>query len=352
MVVRKGLGPHVAAAAALALAVILAILLISSAAGQGQAASLQAIAGFGPNPGRLDMHVYVPDGQGTNAALVVALHGCTQNASGFGDETGLTTLADAHKFLLLLPQQRPANHDNRCFNWFREEDNRRNQGESASIRTMIRHALDTYPVDAKKIFVLGLSAGGSMTAVLMANYPELFRGGAIIAGTPYGCNSPTFWTWAGWWLAGWFGDDAAAIYACGLFGNAPAERSAEEWGDFVRASPGATPGRWPTVSLWQGAADDVVDPDNQAELVKQWTNVHGIDRPPDAPVVLDNITHTVYRDAGATPRLETYEIKDFGHAIAVDPGTGPGQCGKTADYVKDADICASLKILQFWGVAP
>ena len=37
-----------------------------------------------------------------------------------------------------------------------------------------------------RIFVTGLSAGGAMTSVMLASYPEVFAAGAIIAGLPYG----------------------------------------------------------------------------------------------------------------------------------------------------------------------
>ena len=349
MAAPKKTGKYFALAARWALVVFLA----STAAEQSLAASLQRIDSFGPNPGQLNMHVYVPEGHQPDSALVLALHGCVQQASSFDDETGLTALADELKFVLLFPEQRQENNGKRCFNWFQRKDNEKHRGESGSITNMIQYAIDTYQVDSSKIFVLGLSAGGSMTAVLMANYPELFQGGAIVAGTAYGCNKPSFFTWVPWWwLNMWYGDAASASYACGLFNYAPTQRSPGVWGDFVRASSGVMPGGWPKVSLWQGETDDVVNPANQRELVKQWTNVLGIDQTPDEVHILDDITHHVYHDASDTPRLETYQIADFDHAFAIDPGPGPDHCGVIAPYVKDADICTSRKILQFWGVAP
>ena len=332
---------------------IVALLLAFLTTGQSRSASLETIDNFGPNPGQLDMRVYVPDRRGLNAAMVVALHGCMQEASDFDDETGLTALADGLKFVLVFPEQRQANNGNRCFNWFQERNNKKGQGESGSIRNMVQHAIKAYRVDPSKVYVLGLSAGGSMTAVLMANYPELFQGGAIVAGTPYGCNNPTALTGAmWWWLDTWFGDFAAASFACGLFGYAPTPRPAQEWGDFVRASPDAKPSRWPTVSLWHGSADSTVNLANQRELLKQWANVHGIDQIPDETNFLNNVRHTVYKDASGNPRIEAYEILGFDHAIAIDPGTGSAQCGVVAPYTKDGDICSALKILEFWGVAP
>ena len=49
------------------------------------------------------------------------------------------------------------------------------------VRTMIaRHGLDP-----ARVHVTGLSAGGAMTAAMLAAWPELFAGGAIFAGLPY-----------------------------------------------------------------------------------------------------------------------------------------------------------------------
>ncbi|MGI9524602.1 MAG: extracellular catalytic domain type 1 short-chain-length polyhydroxyalkanoate depolymerase, partial [Hyphomicrobiaceae bacterium] len=304
------------------------IILSCSVVAQGRSASLQAITDFGPNPGELDMHIYVPDGHGLNPTLVVVLHGCMQEASDFDDETGLIALSEAHKFILLFPGQRRANNVTRCFNWFQERDNSRGRGESASIREMVRHTLAVYGVDPTKVYALGLSAGGSMTAVLMANYPELFQGGAIVAGTPYACNGPTLSTWTmWWWLHTWSGDFASATYACGLFINAPAPRSAEEWGDFVRASSGQKLTRWPRISIWHGQDDGTVHPDNQQELLKQWANVHGIDLTPEKIKLRNNVRHSIYEDTDGATRIETYEIENLGHAIAVDPGNGAENCG-------------------------
>lgn len=316
-------------------------------------ASLEKVEDFGPNPGRLDMYVYVPDGFEQNSAIVVALHGCLQRAADFDDETGLKAHADAHKFALLFPQQRPSNNNKRCFNWFEPEHNSKHQGESGSIESMILYAIDEYEVNPAKVYILGLSAGGSMTAVLMSNYPTMFQGGAIIAGTPYGCNRPSLLTGAWWWwLKTWYGDAAAASFACGLFFNLPTKRSSEQWGDYVRASVDDSPGHRLKISLWQGGSDDVVNPANQIELVKQWANALGIDLTPDRTQTNDHVIRNVYHDADDNPKLETYQIVNFGHAFAIDPGTGSENCGTSGPYVKDANICSSLEILRFWGISP
>ena len=90
-------------------------------------------------------------------------------------------------FALLFPEQQRSNDPNLCFNWFMPGDSRRDLGEPLSIRQMIDTLARSQRSDPRRIFVTGLSAGGAMAAIMLATYPELFAGGAIIAGLPYGC---------------------------------------------------------------------------------------------------------------------------------------------------------------------
>jgi poly(hydroxyalkanoate) depolymerase family esterase len=119
--------------------------------------------------------------------LVIALHGCTQTAEEYDHGTGWSSLADNFGFAVVYPQQQPANNPKNCFSWFLPGDIARGHGEALSIREMVEHAVAKFAVDRHKVFVTGLSAGGAMASVMLATYPEVFAGGAIIAGLPYGC---------------------------------------------------------------------------------------------------------------------------------------------------------------------
>ena len=146
------------------------------------------VPAFGTNPGNLRMFEYVPEKLKKPAPVVIALHGCAQTASTYAEHSGWAELANKAGFILVLPQQSRRNNLSRCFNWFRSEDHRRNQGEALSIFQMITSARSKYQVAKDKIFVTGLSAGGSMTAALLAAYPDLFSAGASVAGIPYRCG--------------------------------------------------------------------------------------------------------------------------------------------------------------------
>ena len=121
---------------------------------------LTLVAPTGPNPGDLRMLAYTPPGLPPRAPLVVVLHGCTQNAAAYDHGAGWTTLADRHGFALLFPEQQRGNNPNLCFNWFNPEDVTRGQGEAASIRAMIDQVVHAHALDAQRVYVTGLSAGG------------------------------------------------------------------------------------------------------------------------------------------------------------------------------------------------
>jgi poly(hydroxyalkanoate) depolymerase family esterase len=316
----------------------LAILLIGFSAGAGAGGAPGApteVADFGANPGQLRMFRYIPDGLRDPAPLVVVLHGCKQTAAPYAEASGWMQYADRWGFALLLPEQRPANNRWRCFNWFRPENAARDRGEALSIRRMIARMQADYPIDPHRIYVAGLSAGGAMTAALLAAYPEVFAGGAILAGVPYGCASGLV---GAWW--------------CLRRGR---DREPAVWAAAVRQATGAAVpngARRPRISLWQGDADRVVNPANARALLKQWTEVLGIDRTPDREATVHGHRHRMYQDAGGTVLVETYTIAGMGHGAPVAPGAAEEECGRAADYVLPVGICASYHIGRFWGLDP
>src|SRR3954452_16861267 len=222
---------------------------------------LTEVIRFGTNPGNLRMFAFVPDRLPPSRPLVLVLHGCTQTAAGYDEGTGWSTLAERYGFALVFAQQKRANNLRTCFNWFQPEDVGRDRGEALSIRQMVEHMVERHRLGRGQAYVTGLSAGGAMTMVMLAAYPDVFAGGAVIAGLPYGCVG-----------------NAREALACMFQGCA---RSAEDWGDRVRAAAGRR-GPWPKLSVWHGTADMTVAPLNAQEIVKQWTNVHGLGAEPDA----------------------------------------------------------------------
>lgn len=317
-------GGHAFARLTTALVLTIATLALSVPA--GHAASIEEVESFGSNPGNLRMFRYVPEGLPQNRPLVIALHGCTQNATDYGTRTGWVQLAEQHQFALLLPEQKSLNNGNRCFNWFRSGDTTRGQGEVASITRMRQKMVDDLGIDPQRVYVTGLSAGGAMTAAMLATHPEQYAGGGIVAGLPYRCADALF-----------------EAYGCM---NPGQDRSPRAWGDLVRAANSYS-GPWPTVSIWHGDADTTVVPLNQQELAEQWTNVHGTDARADVTDTVGGYPHAVYRDDSSRTVVQTYTITGMGHGQPVDPASG---CGSSASYILDVGLCAAGQMARTWNL--
>jgi poly(hydroxyalkanoate) depolymerase family esterase len=290
------------------------------------------------------MFSYVPERIAPSAALVVVLHGCKQKAADFASDAGWLALADDAKVALLLPQQRGmpvwfhdtfvppfvvaswgANNQNGCFNWFEPDDNARDKGEALSIRQMIDTMISRHSLDRSRVFIAGFSAGGAMTAVMLAAYPELFAGGAIVAGIPYRCAETV--------------SQALRCMSPGV------DHSAAEW----RRKVAAGEGRFPSVSIWQGDADTRVVPANQRELVEQWTALHGLADQPGRAESARGVTRTIFADSAGVARVESVLVKGLKHAFPIVTG-GASPCGKEGDFVTASGICAAREIAKFWAV--
>ncbi len=290
---------------------------------------LKEITEFGSNPGALRLFVHVPERLAPRPALVVVLHGCTQDAASYDRGAGWSQLADRHGFVVLFPEQQAANNPRTCFNWFQPGDIARGRGEALSIRQMVEHAATVHGIDRSRIFVTGLSAGGAMTAVMLAAYPDVFAGGAIVAGLPYGAAHNV----------------QEALDAM-FQGQA---RPASEWGDKVRA---ASPhkGPWPRVSIWHGSTDATVKPVNAGEIVKQWTNVHGLPARPSAEDRVDGFPRQVWRGPDGETLVESYTITGMAHGTPLAVGTGADAVGAAGPFLLDVGISSTHRIAAFWGI--
>ncbi|MFD8573067.1 PHB depolymerase family esterase [Streptomyces sp. NPDC059639] len=316
--------------AATVLVALLLVLFLPALPRASAAAGIQEVTGFGSNPGALKMFRYVPDGLPSGRPVVVALHGCTQNASGYGTGSGWTELADRWGFSVVLPQQTTGNNASSCFNWFETGDIARGQGEAASVAQMVDKQVADVGADASRVYVTGLSAGGAMTSVMMATYPEKFAAGGVVAGLPYGCAQA-----------------AGSPYVCMYVG---ATQTAKQWGDRVRAARSGYTGPWPRLTVLQGSADYTVKPVNMTDLMKQWTDVLGADQTADTSDTVSGYPHQVYRTGSGATAVETYSITGMGHGQPVDPGSGATQCGTAGAYILDVNLCAAHTLGHSWGL--
>jgi poly(hydroxyalkanoate) depolymerase family esterase len=291
---------------------------------------LRPLDGFGANPGQLKAWSYVPQGAGPQAPLVVVLHGCTQNPAGYDESSGWSRLADRHGFVLLFPEQQRSNNPNLCFNWFSPGDAARGQGEARSIREMVAAMQARHGTDPDRVFVTGLSAGGAMAAVMLATYPDVFAGGAVIAGLPFGVAQTV---------------PQAFERMRGHDGRHPAALS-----NLVRAAS-SYKGKWPTLSVWHGSADQTVDQSNASALVEQWRTLHGAPETPSRVGLVNGYPHRVWSDPSGREVIEEFSITGLAHGNPLD--TRRSHHGeKAAPFMLEAGISSTHLIGRFWGIVP
>ena len=297
----------------------------ADAADNSASAPLLSLTDFGTNPGALNGWYHVPDA-GSAVPLVVVLHGCTQTAAAYDRGAGWSDLAHQHGFALLFPEQQRANNPNLCFNWFVADDIGRDGGEALSIRQMIGAMSARHSVDPARIFVTGLSAGGAMTSVMLATYPELFAGGGIIAGLPHG--SATSLPQAMQRMRGQGLPDANE--AVGLV------RSASEHN-----------GPWPIISVWHGDADATVAPANGEAIVGQWRTLHGATVTPDRVETIAGHRRRVWLDGEGREAIEHVEVAGMGHGTPLAT-KGEDGCGLAGPHMLEAGISSTRYLAERW----
>lgn len=277
------------------------------------------------------MFAHVPAGLPAGAALVVVLHGCRQHAKAFDHATGWTQLAERHGFAVLAPEQRRSNNAWGCFDWYDPAAVARGGGQVASVVEAVRFLVAKHALDARRVFVAGLSAGGGMANALLATHPEVFAGGAIVAGVPFGVARDGF--------------AARAVM------RGEVERPKRDLGDAVRAASPSHRGPWPRVSVWHGGADDVVAVANARDCVLQWLEVHGATGASRAEPDADAARHLTWRDARGRVVVESYTVPGMAHGWPLGPGlSGARRGGFAAPFMLDAGVFATHHICRGWGL--
>lgn len=207
------------------------------------AAGQWTVGAYTGEAGRRAYKLYLPSGYRSQLPpLLVMLHGCTQCADDFAAGTRMNFLAEAEGLLVVYPEQSAAANNSRCWNWFQPADQQRARGEPALIAGITRQVMAEHHVDAGRVYIAGLSAGGAMAAILAAAYPDLYAAVGVHSGL-----------------------------APGSAHDLPSALQAMQRGG-AGAGPGAS-GRAIPLILFQGDHDSTVHPRNAEEFIRQWTPV-------------------------------------------------------------------------------
>ena len=166
-----------------------------------------------------------------------------------------------------------------------------------------------------------------MASAMLATYPEVFAGGAIIAGLPYGCASNVQQAFEAMFTE--HGHAAQAL------------------GDRVRAASRHR-GPWPKLSVWHGTSDPIVKPINSEDIIRQWTNVHGLSDAPSYQESIGRHTRRVWNDANGMALIEAFSISGMAHGVPLATTTDGESCGAAGAFFLDVGISSTHHIARFW----
>lgn len=246
--------------------------------------------------------------------LLVMLHGCLQDPDDFALGTRMNTIAEEQDIFVLYPAQSESANQTRCWNWFNAANQRRDHGEPSIIAGMTREVIGSHNVDARRVYIAGMSAGGAMAAILAATYSELYAAVGIHSGMPYSAAQN--------FLA------AIAAMKDGAAAGAP------------------LPTQGIPLIVFHGDQDLMVNSRNAEQLVAQWLGDAVPRRSQDTLTAQARegngraYTRTRYHDGAGHALAENWLVHDAGHAWS-----GGGSAGSFAD---SAGPDASREMLRFF----
>jgi len=249
--------------------------------------------------------LYVPRSHaGEPAALIVMLHGCTQDPDDFARGTQMNALAEEMQCLIVYPAQSHQANASRCWNWFIAVDQQRDQGEPSIIAGITREVMAAHAVDPAKVYVAGLSAGGAMATIMGTLYPDLYAAVGVHSGLPF-----------------------ASAH------DLPSALAAMK-GDFRRAN---APGRALPIIVFHGDKDTIVHPANGDELIAQGARhlAQAIEVEPGRVPDGHAYTLTRHRRADGKAHAEHWLIHCAGHAWSGGNAGGSYTDGKGPDASRE-----------------
>src|SRR5215207_4610194 len=279
--------------------------------------------------------LYIPSGyMGQEVPLVVMLHGCTQSPSDIAAGTQMNVLAEVNIFLVAYPAQAQGANMNKCWNWFKASDQQRVRGEPSLVSGITRQVIEEYNVAGGRVYVVGMSAGGAMAAIMGEAYPDLYAAVGIHSGLAPGAAH----------------DMPSAFAAMHQGGPATPRR------DALIATPNRESARIVPAIVFHGDRDKTVHPRNADHLLEHYcpaktagsqeaggSTPRGTVRQGQVPGG-HAYTRATYRDAGGRAIAERWTVHGLGHAWSGGSSSG--------SYTDPKGPDASAEMVRFFNEHP
>ena len=138
--------------------------------------------------------VFVPPSYraASKVPLVVVLHGCQTTASQQAVASGYDAIAERSRFLVLYPEvdQVDQAHGGCWKGIWEPAEEGRDRGDAGAIASMTVAVMRAWRIDPTRVYAIGISAGAFESAILGADYPDLYAAIGIHSGAAYSGGEP------------------------------------------------------------------------------------------------------------------------------------------------------------------
>jgi len=265
--------------------------------------------------------LYIPSAYaGQPLPLVIMLHGCTQSSVDFAAGTRMNVLAERDTFFVAYPEQAHSANSSKCWNWFQPANQHRGKGEPSLIAGITREIMSAYHIDANRVYVAGMSAGGAMATIMAATYPDLYAAVGVHSGLAYGAAH-----------------DLPSGFA------AMKKGTSQQMRQLAKALP---------LIMFHGDRDTTVATINADHMLDQWLQGINDGRKPAGGAAVEQghvvgghaYTRLTYRDARGQAIVEKWIVHHAGHAWSGGSSSGSFTVSKGHD--------ASTEMVRFFNEHP
>ena len=145
--------------------------------------------------GRYRSIVYVPAGVGSDAPapLLMVLHGANTTAEQMRAFGLFDPLARREGFAVMYPDHETDGalelHPLQSWRMWDPLEMQRGAGDAGALAALTQQVLATWNIDPQRVYVVGVSAGGWMTSIMGAAYPDLYAAIGIVEAGAYGLGT-------------------------------------------------------------------------------------------------------------------------------------------------------------------
>lgn len=293
--------------------------------------------------GSRDYKVWIPSSSASQKRLplVMMLHGCTQKPEDLATISGMNDVAETNHFLVVYPEQPSSANPLRCWNWFDEKHQARDAGEPAILAAIVKKVQLSNRVDARRVYVAGISAGGAMAVVMGVTYPDIFDGIGVCSGLEFKAANSV----------------ETGLVAMKKGGPDPLQNGIAAFKAMSAGLQSKPKHRLPVIAF-QGDKDPYVNVLNAGQVITQWARTNDyLDDGKDNETVKSQpaiksegsvpnghkFTKYVYADGRGRLLMEKWIVNDLGHAWSGSPKAGP--------FADDKGPNASRELWRFFSEA-